>query len=223
MNNKYQIYNYLVNYSTYLYSNTHCCLVESRILDIQNEIKSKQTSVDQLKQTTRQYNLLIKSNVEFQKSASYIITEPKAQRPSTSSGRRDLTQLVATTPEKICRKIESLIEKQAFTNQDLAQIKNLIEHLPNKHDKQQFITMVEGLKSKAETIDIDTTKYKTENIKDSLSYQSVLDYLEDQRLRIKELTKRKDDLQIKTSIAEQQLIQRVRQLYKEPEIQSIVT
>lgn len=203
--------------------------LEAKISEVQSKIKARQISIEELQRTANQYKRLTTLHKDFQNRAASIITEKeKKAKSSIALGRHDLTQLIAITPEKICKKIEALLLKQAEQNQaisedELVQIKNLIERLSDKHDIQQFTLLVEGIQSKLETIDIDPTKYETENVKSSLKYQSLLDYLGDQNQRIEELTTRKNELQLQTEKAESYLIKRIRQLYQDHELQSMLT
>lgn len=195
--------------------------VESQIAQVQAQIDARKSSIHDIKRKQTQY----KSTKQKQLHSEPISNELKVTSPSVmTSGRRDLTQLLPTTPEMICKKLELYIkrqfEKQQLINAtEISQIKQLINRLPEKHDKRQSNQMVDLLLCQVKDMSIEKEKYDYK-VLETQEYKEIEEYESTQRVKINQLSKRKEDLEIETRDAETNLIRRIRELYADPVVQS---
>lgn len=196
--------------------------VESEIAHTRAQIQVKKNSTDALRRKQAQYRSI--QPIQPQK-------QPLSRKSDVSSPsillrrRRDLTQLLPTTPDMVCKKLEFYIKRQFelqkfISETEIDQIKHLIDRLPEKHDKQQTFQMVNALlqqvKQMREPMRRDFQVLETKEYKDIESFASK------QKEKIEQLIKRRDELELKIKESETSLIQRVRELYTDPVVQSAV-
>ncbi|CAO0794855.1 unnamed protein product [Mucor circinelloides] len=196
--------------------------LESEIAHTRAQIELKKNSTDALRRKQAQYRSI--QPIQPQK-------QPLSRKSDVSSPsillrrRRDLTQLLPTTPDMVCKKLEFYIKRQFklqkfISETEIDQIKHLIDRLPEKHDKQQTYQMVNALlqqvKQMREPMRRDFQVLETKEYKDIESFASK------QKEKIEQLIKRRDELESKIKESETNLIQRVRELYTDPVVQSAV-
>ncbi|CEP13764.1 hypothetical protein [Parasitella parasitica] len=192
------------------------------------QIEQKQIAVKEVKRKQSCYQSIKQAQSHNQQQQQeLLVDELHPKSPLTLiSGRRDLTQLLPTTPEMICKKLELYIkrqyERQAFINEkEILQVRQLINRLPEKHDKQQAHQMVDALLRQLQNVSVDKAKYEYK-IRDTAEYKEIERYEMAQRAKIRELLQRKDDLERETKDAETNLIRRIRELYADPVVQSAI-
>lgn len=196
--------------------------VESRLRHTRAQIEAKKNSVEALRQRQAQYR-------------SAPPTPSQKQPPSNRSDaaspsmlhrrRRDLTQLLPTTPDMICKKLEFYIKRQFemqkfISGAEISQIKQLIDRLPEKHDKQQTHRMANALLHQVKQLR--KPQACTFHILETTEYKDIETFASKQKQDIKQLTERKDELELNMREAESALIQRIRQVHVDPVVQSAV-
>lgn len=202
-------------------NNKRC--VESQIAQVRTQIDTRKSSIHNIKRKQIQY----KRTKQKQLHIEPISNELKVTSSSVMvSGRRDLTQLLPTTPEMICKKLELYIkrqfEKQQFINAtEISQIKQLINRLPEKHDKRQSNQMVDLLLCQVKDMGVKKEKYDYK-VLETQEYKEIEKYESTQKIKIQQLSKRKEDLEIETRDAETNLIRRIRELHADPAVQSAI-
>jgi hypothetical protein len=178
-----------------------------------------------LKQKSSQYNQLIRQHKLLQKLLREETPKntPIETRPSFT-GKHDLTQLLATTPDLVCKKIELLIQQRISTQdalnlQELEHINHLIARLPMDQVDQFVSSLLQQLKSETKTIQLPDKQYYEfrQNIEDQ---QKVIEYHSNQKQRANDLKQKKDQLELETREAEIRLVRRVRELYADRAVQS---
>jgi hypothetical protein len=203
------------------------CNLESRISHIKQQIETKKKAKTNLKQKEIQYNQAIRHHKLLQKLLTKEIpglsNTTYVETRAGSTGKHDLTQLLATTPDLVCKKIEILIQQRLDSDESLnaqhfQHIHHLIARLPTNQVNEFVSSFSEQLKHELHTIPVPEEQYEfQQNIEDQ---QEAIEHISSQKQRAKELTKRKDQLELETREAEIRLVRRVRELYADPAVQS---
>ncbi|KAL9539154.1 hypothetical protein MBANPS3_010433 [Mucor bainieri] len=196
--------------------------LESRVRQARAQIEAKKSSLDELRRKQAQYRRTQPEQAQHQPTAN----RPDASNPSTLlRRRRDLTQLLPTTPDMICKKLEFYIKRQFemqkfISEAEISQVKHLIDRLPEKHDKQQTHRMVNTLLQQVKHIQKpDDHVFK---ILETKEYKDIQTSASKQKQEIEQLTERKVDLELKIRESESALIQRIREVHVDPVVQSAV-
>lgn len=205
-------------------------LIEARIARVKQQIETKKKAKFAAQQKEVCYNQTIQHHQLLQKILANALEEhdhhlPIETRPSLT-GKHDLTQLLATTPDLVFKKIELLIQQridsdQPFNSQELEHIHQLIVRLPRDQVEQFVSNALQQLKNEVQTIQkLDREKQPyvfQQHIEDQ---QNVIEYHSTQKQRAEQLTKKKDQLELQTREAEVRLVRRVRELYADRAVQS---
>lgn len=183
----------------------------------------KKSSLVELRRKQAQYKCTQPKQSQKQPSTAH---KPDASNPSILLGRRrDLIQLLPTTPDMICKKLEFYIKRQFemqkfISEAEIKQIKHLIDRLPEKHDKQHTHQMVNALLQQVNNM------RQPENhvfqILETKEYEDIQANASKQKQEIEQLTERKDELELKIRESESALIQRIREVHVDPVVQSAV-
>ncbi|GAN09162.1 hypothetical protein MAM1_0247c08684 [Mucor ambiguus] len=196
--------------------------LESRIRQARAQIEAKRNSLNELRQKQAQYRCAQPAQPQHQPTAN----RSGGSNPSILLGRRrDLTQLLPTTPDMICKKLEFYIKRQFETQKfiseaEINQVKHLIDRLPEKHDKQQTHRMVNALLRQVESMQ--KPEDYAFHIREAKEYRDIQTSASKQKQEIGQLIKRKDELELKIRESESILIQRIRQVHVDPVVQSAV-
>lgn len=181
----------------------------------------------QLQQENEQYKYLTLQQTNYQRR---IIDKKDKLQPAKvpAIGKRDLTKLLVITPERICDKLEQLIHaqislRQPISKKDLLQIENMVHRLPDPYNKQQFNAIAQNLlseyKQRNSSSSSKTSHYEINNAKVNL----ILEYLEHRKRKVKDLSKRHEQLILECQEAENSLKKRVEELQKDPLVQHALT
>ncbi|KAI8640107.1 hypothetical protein BD408DRAFT_484347 [Parasitella parasitica] len=197
--------------------------LESQIAHTRMQIEKRQNAVQEIKRKQTHFQSTRQAHLQDQSLANEM--HPKSVL-ALVGGRRDLTQLLPTTPEMVCKKLELYIkrqyERQTFINHtEISQLRQLISRLPEKHDKHQANQMVDSLLQQVKNVRVDKAKYEYK-IVDKAEYREIESYKSAQTEKIHELLQRKDDLERETKDAETNLIRRIRELHVDPVVQSAI-
>lgn len=196
--------------------------VESRLRHTRAQIEAKKNSVDALRQKQTQYRRAPPTPTQKQPTSN----RSDAASPSLlHRRRRDLTQLLPTTPDMICKKLEFYIKRQFETQKfisgaEVSQVKQLIDRLPEKHDKQQTHRMANALLHQVRQMR--KPQACVFRILETAEYKDIEAFTSKQKQVIEQLTERKDTLELNIREAESALIQRIRQVHVDPVVQSAV-
>lgn len=150
--------------------------------------------------------------------------------PLPITGKRELTQLLALTPEKICTKLEDLLRNHTskvdmLTSSELAPIRKLMDRLPDPTNKDQYDSIMRQLLGELEKLK-HAPKAHADGVYDIDSNEkikSIMEYLNYRKRKVKELSTRNEQLAAECQETEKILAQRVESLQSDPAIQHALT
>jgi hypothetical protein len=152
-----------------------------------------------------------------------------ADKPVSSiGGKRDLSKLLAVSPEMICKKLEQLIIKQNDTGQilsssELVHIKQLIARVPDPTSKEQYLHFIQHLLEDLENIRVKSQRKYSNNTRlhdvDQGKEMEIKNYHAYRTKKVDELKIRREKLEAECKVEESALTRRVRELYSDPQIQ----
>lgn len=205
--------------------------VETHIVKARQQVEEKRKFNTQLKRRHQLIKQMTLQQANYQKLVfDKQKDQPELKVPLPVTGRRELTQLLALTPEKICTKLEDLLRNQTskvdiLTSSELAQIRKLMDRLPDPSNKDQYDVIIRKLLEEIEKLK-HIPQARVENVYDmnnNEKIQSIMEYLKYRKRKVKELSTRNDQLVLECQEAEKLLAQRVESLQNDPSVQHALT
>lgn len=200
---------------------------------MRQQVEEKRESNIRLK---RQHELIKQMTLQQANYQKLIFDKQQQQQeqptvPLPITGKRELTQLLALTPEKICAKLEDLLRNQTFpvdisTSSELALIRKMMDRLPDPTNKDQYDGIIRQLLQELEKLKAAAAAARTEDVYDIDSNEkikSIMEYLNYRKRKVKELSSRNDQLAAECQETEKLLAQRVESLHNDPAIQHALT
>ncbi|KAI9486334.1 MAG: hypothetical protein EXX96DRAFT_548688 [Benjaminiella poitrasii] len=205
--------------------------LESRISKIQQQIKNKKKTLSGIKEKESQYNRQLREHQrKYQKETENeetVLDHDFSEEPEYSIGKRDLLQMVPTTPEIILKKTMSLIEQQyneqePISSENTTQIKVLLDRLPKEQNEfwNGYIEQWIREAGKITVLEKDGIENKFYNFDQQQQRQKILRHYSKQIETIQELLKRKTQLELETREAEMNIVRRIKELHSDPNVQS---
>ncbi|KAG2204365.1 hypothetical protein INT47_009407 [Mucor saturninus] len=149
-------------------------------------------------------------------------------KPLPIGNKRDLTEILAITHEKIYQKIHDLIRTQWNDNRSLpasklSVIRQQISRLPDLPSEQRLLEISESLQSSLQDhVQLELSYHLQHQGIDQQKKQFINEFQTHRMAKIASLQKTLEDLDEEYKESEKALVQRVRELYDDPAIQSLV-
>lgn len=209
--------------------------LESQIAKAQQIAHERHESISKEQKHNYQFRHLTDKQVEHQQKLSITkveSTEPTPNHAIPVNGRRDLSKLLAATPEQICNKLEQLIisqknSGQAPSSDELSNMQQWISRLTNPTDKEEYNNFIQHLMKDLEKVqDNHVQKYINTRVDDDVSRDKqviIREYHAHRINKIQQLSTRREQLDVDCKQVEVALSSRVKELHADPQIQSALT
>lgn len=207
--------------------------VESQILHAKQLLKQACAEDVMLRNKNEIYEEMISDQAHYQlqlsaaKDRASLITPPI--KPLPIGSKRDLTEMLPITHEKIYKKVQDLIRTQFddfkdIPPQKLSMIKQNILRLPKLHDEQPLLEISQGLLTSIHNLnaELKLLHHLPNQGIDKQKKQFIEEFQSHRQAKVKSLQKTLKELNEEYKESEKALVQRVRELYSDQAIQSLV-
>ncbi|KAI8979825.1 hypothetical protein BDF20DRAFT_534905 [Mycotypha africana] len=216
--------------------------LELQICYVQKQLDQKRKSILQNRQKEDYFDKLCHHHAYYQQQLTKLLSSAEKNnqesinnRPTTpTGGKRDLAEILGTTPDVFSKKIEQIIEqqlksKQMASERELLQIQQLLDRLPRNDSTivSTFNRVLKRLIAEMEGLKVNDDNYITPRVnKEITSEQQTITerdktmYQLEHRKKMNALLNKKEKLESEARTVERQLIRRVRELHSDPAVQS---